>query len=316
MSFGPPGSAPWESEPVHVSVTDAISRSFEHTKKILFPFDLGKWLTLGFVAWLAQLGEGGGGNLRWPDTGGGPGGGPGVDPVLEWIRDNVGLVVAIAVIVVVVGLAIGLVLLWINSRAKLMFVDCVVNDRAAVKEPWARWGELGKRLFWFRFWLSLIGLAGFLVALGVGAALAWPDISAGTFGRPGITGAIVGGGLLVLVSIPLLVIAAVLEDFVVPTMYLHQESVRPAWQRVRDQLFRGHGGTIVVFYLMKIALSVGVGLIAVLATCITCCIAALPYIGTVILLPLFVFMRSYPIFFIEQFGPEWRFVQLPEPPPY
>jgi len=29
-------------------------------------------------------------------------------------------------------------------------------------------------------------------------------------------------------------------------------------------------------------------------TCMTCCIAVLPYIGTVILLPLFVFLRAYP----------------------
>jgi hypothetical protein len=45
----------------------------------------------------------------------------------------------------------------------------------------------------------------------------------------------------------------------------------------------------------------------VIATCLTCCLAAIPYLGSVILLPLLVFDRAYPLYFLEQFGPEWRF---------
>jgi hypothetical protein len=32
----------------------------------------------------------------------------------------------------------------------------------------------------------------------------------------------------------------------------------------------------------------------------------LPYLGTVILLPLYVFNRAYVLAFIEQFGPSWQ----------
>jgi hypothetical protein len=32
----------------------------------------------------------------------------------------------------------------------------------------------------------------------------------------------------------------------------------------------------------------------------------LPYIGTVILLPAYVFMRCYTLYYIEQFGEPWR----------
>ena len=39
-----------------------------------------------------------------------------------------------------------------------------------------------------------------------------------------------------------------------------------------------------------------------------CCLAVLPYVGTVLLLPLSVFKRSYSVFFLEQFGREWRMV--------
>ena len=46
-------------------------------------------------------------------------------------------------------------------------------------------------------------------------------------------------------------------------------------------------------------------------TCVTCCIAALPYIGAVILLPVYVFRRSYSIGFLSQFGPDYaRFATL------
>jgi hypothetical protein len=59
----------------------------------------------------------------------------------------------------------------------------------------------------------------------------------------------------------------------------------------------------------------GVGLVALIAMCATCCITALPYIGTVILLPAFVFMRCYTLSFLERFGPDWRLFAFEVSPP-
>jgi hypothetical protein len=43
---------------------------------------------------------------------------------------------------------------------------------------------------------------------------------------------------------------------------------------------------------------------------VTCCIAgclmALPYVGTVALLPVLVFKRSYSIYYLAQFGPAYN----------
>jgi hypothetical protein len=36
----------------------------------------------------------------------------------------------------------------------------------------------------------------------------------------------------------------------------------------------------------------------------------IPYVGTVILLPLFVFLRCYNLSFLEQFGERWRFYRF------
>ena len=52
-------------------------------------------------------------------------------------------------------------------------------------------------------------------------------------------------------------------------------------------------------------LGLATAMIACLATCITCCITAIPYVGTVILLPLYVTLAAYPLLFIRQFGPDY-----------
>jgi hypothetical protein len=66
---------------------------------------------------------------------------------------------------------------------------------------------------------------------------------------------------------------------------------------------------------MKIVLGMVVGFFAVALTCLTCCIVAIPYVGSVILLPLTVFMQAYPLYFIEQFGPTWNVFSPAKPPP-
>jgi len=79
----------------------------------------------------------------------------------------------------------------------------------------------------------------------------------------------------------------------------------------RDEFLAGRVGAFVLYVLFKIVIGICVGMATLLITCATCCIAALPYIGTVILLPIFVFDRAYPLYFIGQFGHEWRFFRRP-----
>ena len=82
---------------------------------------------------------------------------------------------------------------------------------------------------------------------------------------------------------------------------------------VRAEILAGNLGTIILYFLMKIMLAIAVGIIAVISTCLTCCLAAIPYLGTVILLPLYVFTRCYPVCFLAQLGPNWQFFP-PDPP--
>ena len=78
------------------------------------------------------------------------------------------------------------------------------------------------------------------------------------------------------------------------------------------------------FCLFGFCLLLGMMMVGGIATCLTCCLAALPYVGTVILLPVFVCLRAFGLRFIRQFGPEydvWATIAHatpttpPEPPP-
>jgi hypothetical protein len=43
-----------------------------------------------------------------------------------------------------------------------------------------------------------------------------------------------------------------------------------------------------------------------LTCCLLGCALAVPYLGTVALLPMLVFFRLYTVYYLEQFGPEYR----------
>ena len=48
--------------------------------------------------------------------------------------------------------------------------------------------------------------------------------------------------------------------------------------------------------------------------CVTCCITAIPYVGTVILLPVHVLFMSFLLLFVRQFGPDYDvWIAIPEP---
>src|SRR3982751_2987078 len=72
----------------------------------------------------------------------------------------------------------------------------------------------------------------------------------------------------------------------------------------------------VLFCLFGFCLVLGMMMIGGIATCLTCCLAALPYVGTVILLPVFVCLRAFGLLFIRQFGPDYDvWAAMPEASP-
>lgn len=295
---------------VEISVLRPISEAFDRTKKILFqPFEPVIWLTLGFCVWLANLADGGGG-------GGGGNGfhGGGGQPQQEfshagrWIVNNLPLLILIAAIVVILILALMVLLNWLSSRGKFMFLDGVVRNRGAVKEPWKEYRAEGNSAFVFFLVLFVVAFVGFIVMLIVGLATAWPDLQQGVFGQRIVTALV----LLAVTLLPWMIlfgmIGALTRDFVLPIMYLRRIGICPAWRASVNEFLLPHLLPVIGFYIVKILLGLAIGLTLACLVLMTCCIAAIPliipYIGTVILLPLYVFWRCYSLYFLRQAGPE------------
>jgi hypothetical protein len=186
----------------------------------------------------------------------------------------------------------------LRARGRLMFTDCVVRDRAAIAVPWREFRILGNSLFLFSL---LVGLGFLVVGLGLGAA-SIPLVS-----RPHhypaifpISIIVVWGGLIFVLAIAW----ALITHLMVPIMYRRRcRAPQAFWAAI--SLISSYPGEITLYCLFWIALWLGVVVVACMATCITCCVAALPYVGTVILLPAYVCLRAFGLFFLRQFGSDY-----------
>ena len=150
------------------------------------------------------------------------------------------------------------------------------------------------------------------LGLGVGLLIAGPELSTGRFEGTALTGILVGLLIMLVGIAPLSIFMSLILDFAVPSMYLRDETVKEAWKRVVREVLSGKIGTIVLYYLLKFVLGLGIAAIVFAITCATCCIAGLPYLSSVVFLPLAVFMRSYSLLFLEQFGENWKIFPVAE----
>src|SRR5208283_178902 len=150
-----------------ISVTEPVSPALERVKTMLFkPFDLGKWFTIGFCAWLAFLGKGGGGggfnsafNNHINNDSGSAGDSlrHGYHQARDYVLNNLDWIIPVTVAAMILLLALWLLILWLSSRGRFMFLHCVALDKAEVAEPWNKFEREANSLFWFRLVLGLIG---------------------------------------------------------------------------------------------------------------------------------------------------------------
>jgi hypothetical protein len=98
-------------------------------------------------------------------------------------------------------------------------------------------------------------------------------------------------------------------DFVVPMMVKRGVGVRRAWGEFLGVL-RARPGVFALYILFQVVLSLGVGALVFVLVVLTCCVAgcllAIPFVGTLIMLPVLVFDRAYSLIFLAQFGEDYR----------
>jgi hypothetical protein len=283
------------------SPLNSVSSAIECTKRILFsPFQAKKWFVLGFSSFLASLG--GGFNFNWFR------GGKEEFPQVfqDWVGEHLPLVIALAITVFLVLLALGILFLWLSSRGTFMLLDGVVRDRAEIREPWHRFKSQGNQLFVFQLLAGLAALGILLPLAAVGVGLPVWLLSLGSARIPMLYPIVllVAGGLLVLAaSFAVLLFFGVLHDFAVPIMFQQGHSPREALRIFRIELLPRHLGGFALFYLLKVGLGIASGVLVLLAGCLTCCIGFLPYLSSVLTLPVAVFFRAYSLDFLRQVDP-------------
>ena len=288
-----------------IGLMDHVGPSIDHTKAILFaPFDLNRWLAIGFCAWLASFGEGGGPNVKYEQHQ------QEADELVQFITANPVLLGILVVLVIVLTV----LFIWLSSRGRFMFYHCVLYNSDQVVHPWHYYQHLAGSLFRFRLILAAIGIVWGLAVVAIitnfGGSLeinnlsrAWPKL------LPLLP--------LALIPIGLLICDVLTTDFVIPIMHKHTLTCTAAWSRL-GSLLSAHAFAFFLYLLFKVLLSVALVTALVLLGMVTCgcacCLSALPYLGTVFLLPVPTFKRSFSLHYLRQFGPEFDlFATEPDP---
>ena len=300
-----------------ISYTAPLRRAWDRMKSMLFrPFRLETWIVVGFSAFLTHLFTGHnssfwGYHRSWNSDRMFPRAehlAAGVqEHVLHWLENPFILMAIFAGLVLFAVVA--LLLAYVSARSHFVFLENVVTGRPEFLAPWGRHGRLGRSLFlWqaaFSFtWLVpaaivLVPLAGVVRSEFLGGWVRWPSLIAliPMFALAGLIAIVLGFFL------------HMTDEFIVPIMYRHQEPASAAWRRFWP-LFTEHLGQFFAYAIFMFVLALLALVTVLVAGVATCCVglllAAIPYVGTVVLLPLYVTWRALGPEFLAQFGPEWN----------
>jgi hypothetical protein len=270
-----------------IEIFRPFNEAYEITLTILFrPFDFKKWLIIGFAAWLAHIGAGFNFNYRY---------GGNADfrnnTFFQDITDTIHqiplwLIISGVTALVLCILALVVVMAWLRARGRFIFIDCLVRNRGVIVEPWREFARPANSYFLFSLGLGII-----FVAVVILLSLVFFSFFRHA-GMLHLHHASVIIGLIFWLMLGALLAAGwmLMTHLMIIIMYCRRCLATEAW-RAAAWLIGHYAGEITLYCLFWIVLGLAAACVACLATCFTCCLAALPYVGTVILLPLYVSAR-------------------------
>ena len=296
-----------------VSYTEPLARAWARTRALLFaPFQVRTWLVAGFGAFLAHLAGTplAGGSSRWStrarhldrDAAHAV-----AERVADWFTHPLVLAgIAFALVLFAVAYA---VVVWVSARGQFVWFAQVASGRATFVDPWRRSARPGRSLFlcWAALSFAWLAPLAFTVAGVLPVARAWYEGRTEAFAAlvPALLGLLAAG---LAVSLVILFANLVLGDFLVPLMARHGEGVGAAWERFRPLLaarfgdFAAYAVFVCVLWLLACVAIVVLGFATL---CVGFFLMAIPYVGTVVLLPVLTLFRALGPEFLAQFGPEW-----------
>jgi hypothetical protein len=209
--------------------------------------------------------------------------------------------VAAVVVGALLFFALVIALTWLKARGNFIFTDSVVRNQAAIVEPWREFRKEGNSYFLFQLavMLAVLLLTGLVLASFIG--LGWLKQGVGETESITLIGFLV---FLCVFWVSIVIFVSIATYFIVPVMYRRRCRAVEAFRDVTLLIWR-HLGSFFLLCLFGMVLILAVLMIGAIVTCATCCLAALPYVETVILLPLFVCLRAFGLVFLRQFGPDY-----------
>ena len=290
-----------------------LKKAYQRMKKDLFqPFDLNKWIYVGFTSFLAGLtgysSGTGSSNIgmqyseyNW-------------DNLLS-LPENTRNFLELHPVwfaIIVAGLififCISLIVCWISSRGRFMFLDNILKNNYEVVRPWHEFKKEGNSLF---KWLLCYGLVLTIVILMTifyafeifrGFKLNTLPVSSKT--------AFIMGFVFTLLTLSVIFGYTImcLNHFVIPIMYKYRIGVNKAWSKFFTLALR-HAGRFILYGLflsaLQIITAISVALISIMTCCIGFLILMLPFVQSVFLLPVSYTFRALSIEFLSQFGEEY-----------
>jgi len=312
---------------MEIRYREPLERAWRRAKDLLLqPFNLEAWFIIGFTAWLARLWDGsiwgGDGGLRWNlnDDEHRFGGllGSGVERIVDALGRP--LEFFVTVMLLLLFLAVGVALAWVGSRGAMMLYDNVAWRRGRVSDPWQRLGRLGDSLFLWRVGTQLLaGLLVIALILPMVVLIAPAVAVGGLFVGLGVAGAILTFLAGMILGLAVAFVGFCTDQFVVPLMHRYDEGVLAAWERFLP-LLRSHPQSFVLMALVYLLVWIGVSMVVFAAGAMTCCalflVLSIPFVGTVVLLPIHVTLRGFGPEFLAQFGEEfdcWPHAEAADP---
>jgi|CXWL01.1.fsa_nt_gi hypothetical protein len=300
------------AKPRNASAIDALGEAVSHMRAKLFPFSFMGWVTLGFVSLLESCGSGSGSGSMQNKMGNG-GSGPLPDPVamietgFGWIAEHMILFVS-----VLMGLMlISLVFMWVRSRTIFVYIDDVATGRFDLVRPWGEHGSHADSFFVlslivqgasFILMVLILGLGGFFVLWT--RANEWSGLATALGLLPILF-------LFFLALVVAAILGLVLRDFIAPLQISRNVGAREA-TGVFVSLLGAHPGLLIGYALLKLVVSIAVGMVILIGSCVTCCIGALPLINQTLFQPIYYAERAWSLKLLAQLG-EDVFAKLDRP---
>jgi hypothetical protein len=252
---------------------ECVDDAVEATRDFLLPVDRGLWLKLAVVVFFLS-GSSGVGSLPNTsfsfsagevDVSGLPSGDVSPAELLDqFLPVLVGLFAAL--------LLVGALFALVGSVMEFVLVDALRSESVAVRASMREHLGGGLALFAFRLLLGLVVLS---VLAATAFLLVVPAVGTGSDVQ------VVFGVLAVLfvgliVVVPAAIVHGLTTEFVVPTMMHEDRGLRSAWRRFWPVL-RANLGQFAVYVVVRLALTIGVGIIAGIVVGIAAVVVGLPF---------------------------------------